>query len=121
MKITGSLIVCGVAAAFTATTLLINPSAPPTAAVPTAAASSSEITASGFAFTSATVAPGATVTIRNLDGDSHTVTAAAGVFDSGIVAPGDTAIIVAPTAQGVYAFVCSIHPSMAAQLTVALR
>jgi plastocyanin len=109
MKITGSLIVCGVAAAFTATTLLINPSAPPTAAVPTAAASSSEITASGFAFTSATVAPGATVTIRNLDGDSHTVT------------PGDTAIIVAPTAQGVYAFVCSIHPSMAAQLTVALR
>jgi plastocyanin len=116
MKITGSLIVCGLAAAFTTTALVIDPDPPPPAGAKASAAS--EIAISNFAFEVGTVAAGATITVRNLDGTEHTATSAAGGFDSAVVAPGHTATITAPTRAGVYEFVCNIHPSMRGRLIV---
>jgi plastocyanin len=116
MKITGSLIVCGVAAAFTATTLLINPDVATPA--PSAQASTAEITISQFAFSEATAAPGASVAVRNLDDTEHTATSASGEFDTRAIAIGGTATILAPTEPGVYEFVCNIHPSMRGRLSV---
>ena len=120
MKFTGSLAVCCIAAAFTATTLLINPDpASPSAAAEVAASGAApQITIAQFAYTSATVAPGATLTVSNLDADDHTVTSTQGLFDTGAVAAGGAIGFVAPTAPGVYSFVCVIHPSMSGQLTV---
>ncbi|MBK5332706.1 MAG: cupredoxin domain-containing protein [Ilumatobacteraceae bacterium] len=117
MKITGSLIVCVVAAGFTATALLINPDpVQPSAAA--AVGASQEIAISQFTFSSAAVAPGATLTVDNLDGVEHTVTATDGSFDSGVVAAGGAVGLVAPEVPGVYSFFCAIHPSMTGQLTV---
>ena len=121
MKITGSLVVCVTAAAFTATVLLINPDpAPSPAATAVAAAPGAPptITISQFAFNSVTASPGATVAVNNLDGVEHTVTAADGAFDSGVLATGGVVGLVAPTTPGVYSFLCAIHPSMSGQLTV---
>jgi plastocyanin len=115
MKITGSLIVCGLAAAFTATVLVVDPD-PPT--LGSKASAASEITISNFAFDVGSVAAGATITVRNLDDTEHTATSAAGGFDSAVVAPGHTATLTAPTQAGVYEFVCNIHPSMHGRLTV---
>lgn len=119
MKITGSLIVCVTAAAFTATVLLVNPEPTPR---PVAAAAEPgappTITISQFTFTPVTVTPGATLTIDNLDGVEHTVTATDGSFDSGVIATNGVVGLVAPTAPGVYSFLCAIHPSMRGQLTV---
>jgi plastocyanin len=114
MKITASLIVCVVAAAFTATALFVHPPASPT---PQAQASTAEITISQFAFSDVSATPGATVTVRNLDDTEHTVSSP-GHFDTGAVAQLATASIVAPTEPGSYAFVCHIHPSMRGRLTV---
>jgi plastocyanin len=116
MKITGSLIVCGVAAAFTAATLLVNPDAAKQA--PLAQASTAEITISQFAFSDTTATPGATISVRNLDDTEHTVTSSPGQFDTGAVAATGTSTIVAPSTPGVYEFVCNIHPSMRGRLTV---
>ena len=122
MNITGSLVVCVVAAGFTATTLLINPDSSPGRPAAAAAAvvpgATPEITISGFTFNAVTVAPGATVTVNNLDGVEHTVTATDGSFDTGVVAGGSAIAFVAPTAPGVFTFMCAIHPSMTGQLTV---
>jgi plastocyanin len=116
MKITGSLIICGLAAAFTATALVVDPD-PPTPAGATAS-SASAITISNFAFDVGSVAAGATITVRNLDDTEHTATSAAGGFDSAVIAPGHTATLTAPTRAGVYEFVCNIHPSMRGRLIV---
>ena len=118
MKITGSLIVCVVAGAFTATTLLVNPDPAPRPAVAAAPDAAPAITIAQFAFDSVAVPPGATVTVNNLDGDDHTVTSTGGFFDSGVVTGGSAIAVVAPAAPGVYSFVCVIHPSMSGQLTV---
>jgi plastocyanin len=120
MNITGSLVVCVTAAAFTATTLLVNPDpAPAPAAAPTVAGvASAEITVSQFTFSIATVPPGAAVTVNNLDGVEHTVTATDGSFDSGVVDSATAMAFVAPNAPGTYSFVCAIHPSMSGQLIV---
>jgi plastocyanin len=119
MKITGSLLVCVSAAAFTATVLLINPD-PATRREATAAAlgTPATITISQFTFTTVTVAPGATIAVDNVDGVEHTVTATDGSFDSGVIATGSAAGLVAPTTPGIYSFLCAIHPSMTGQLTV---
>lgn len=125
MKVTGSLIVCTAAAAFTAVLLLINPDPSPTkpgavseygdtAAVATAA----EITILKFAFSSITVAPDAVVKVTNLDEFDHTASASDGSFDTRKLQGGATVEIVAPSKPGTYAFVCKIHPSMKGTLTV---
>lgn len=63
------------------------------------------------------VAPGASVTVANLDGEPHTVTADDGSFDQGVDG-GASAAFVAPATPGTYSFVCRIHPSMHGQIVV---
>jgi plastocyanin len=126
MKITGSLIVCSLAAAFTAGTLLLNPDPAPAPApaaaasppAPGAPAAPPQITIQGFAFTSVTARPGEAITVQNLDETEHTVSSSDGAFDTGVIPPQGTSTVIAPLTPGVYSFVCAIHPSMIGQLTV---
>ncbi len=89
-----------------------------TAAAGAATASGATITIQGFAFTAATVKPGAKVTVDNKDSTTHTVTADKGEFNTGNVDGGTTATFTAPSKPGSYAFHCNIHSSMHGTLTV---
>src|SRR5829696_3437161 len=127
MKLTGSLIVCSIAAAFTGTALLVNPDPAP-AATPAAAADAAaavpgagvtpQITVQQFAFTSVTARPGEAIAVQNFDEVDHTVSSSQGLFDSGVLSAQGAASLVAPSAPGTYEFVCTIHPTMVGQLTV---
>lgn len=83
--------------------------APPAAAV---------LTIQGFEFVAPAVAPGAPLTVSNLDATEHTVTAKDGSFRSGAVSGGQQATVTAPVAPGQYDYFCSIHPDMTGTLTV---
>lgn len=69
----------------------------------------------GFAFEDLTVASGAEILVDNRDSAGHTVTGDA--FDVS-VSGSSTATFVAPASPGAYEFVCTIHPTMSATLTV---
>jgi plastocyanin len=64
-----------------------------------------------------TVSAGTTVTWTNHDGVQHTVTAADKSFDSGAIDAGGT-FSHQFTTPGTYAYHCSIHPTMTAQIIV---
>jgi len=65
-----------------------------------------------------TVAPGATVTIKNDDSAEHSVTSQTeGKFDVHVDA-GEQGTLTAPTEPGKYAFYCVYHPSMKGTLIV---
>ncbi len=146
-KLTGSLIVCLAAAAFTAGALLLNQDSPGPAPVAMAADATADASPTstpggayrtpargspagapagnparleiqGFAFSAVTAGRRGGVAIQNRDGVPHTVTADNGGFDSGRVAPIGTARIVAPAAPGNYRFTCLIHPQMSGTLVV---
>ena len=123
-RITGSLVVCAAAAAFTAGALIVNAAddASPVSAAPTSAAGASAASATvvikNFAFSRATVRPGATVTVTNRDGVSHTVTADANAFNTGPLKAGASVTLRAPTKPGTYTFFCAIHPDMKGTLVV---
>lgn len=78
----------------------------------------STVSARDFAFTSITVAAGATVTFENADAAAHTMTADDGAFDTGRVEGGGSSTVQAPTSPGEHGFHCEIHPSMTGTLTV---
>jgi plastocyanin len=84
-----------------------------------AAASAVVLHISKFAYqTPASVAPGATVTVMNMDGEAHTVTAdSGGAFDTKID-PGKSATFTAPMKPGSYAFHCTYHGNMHGTLVV---
>lgn len=68
--------------------------------------------------TPASVSPGATVTVMNMDGEAHTVTADSGsVFDVK-ADPGTSVTFTAPTKPGTYAFHCTYHSNMHGMLVV---
>ena len=73
-----------------------------------------------FAFSPShlTVAPGATVTVRNEDVTTHTVTSTDKTFDTGDVSPGASKTFTAPTKPGSYGYICSIHQYMTGTLSV---
>ena len=121
-RMTGSLVVCVGAGLFTAGALLFGPGedapAPSATPVPGAsAATSPTLGISGFKFASVTVKPGASVSIANRDGATHTVTADKGAFNTKVIGKSTTALR-APTAPGTYTFFCAIHPEMRGTLTV---
>lgn len=64
-----------------------------------------------------TVAPGSTVTWKNLDEEPHTVTSETGLFRSGGLDTGD-AFRFKFDQPGVYKYRCSIHPQMVGTVTV---
>jgi plastocyanin len=72
-----------------------------------------------FAYRSpASVSPGATVSVMNMDGEGHTVTADTG-GDFDVQAPaGKTVTFTAPTVPGTYAFHCTYHSNMHGVLIV---
>jgi plastocyanin len=94
-----------------------NASAPGAAGETTAAAS---ITIKDFAYGAPlTVAPGATVTVTNMDAAAHTVTADKGqAFDAKVAGHGGTATFTAPSTAGTYPYHCTYHPEMHGTLTV---
>jgi plastocyanin len=66
-----------------------------------------------------TVAPGAVVTVTNMDSAPHTVTAQEGkAFDVEVGGSGATATFTAPSKPGSYPYFCTIHPNMKGTLTV---
>lgn len=87
-----------------------------TSAAPDASAALISITDFTF-MVPASVAPGATITIKNDDSQAHTVTSTAGGFDVK-VDPNGTATLTAPDQAGSYPFVCSFHADMTATLVV---
>src|SRR5829696_1177780 len=112
-RITGSVVVCAAAGAFTAGALFYQPGFSSSAA-PAAAGT---VAIKSFSFAPATARPGATVTVVNGDGVDHTVTADAGGFN--VKARGGTSVSFrAPARAGSYAFFCAIHPEMTGTLVV---
>ncbi|MDX6215770.1 MAG: hypothetical protein QOG99_1354 [Frankiales bacterium] len=86
---------------------------------PATADSGPTITIKAFRYTSQQVAPGTTITVRNLDDTDHTVTSdISGQFDAGDVKSGTPKTFTAPTKPGTYAFHCNFHASMHGSLTV---
>lgn len=73
-----------------------------------------------FAFSpgTLTVAPGATVTVRNEDQATHTVTANGKAFDTGDIPGGHTVTFKAPSKPGQYPYICQIHQYMTGMLDV---
>src|SRR5215212_5855168 len=64
-----------------------------------------------------TVKPGDSIVWVNKDLFPHTVTAKAGVFDSRQIEPGKSWTY-RSVKKGVFTYVCSLHPTMQAQLQV---
>lgn len=73
-----------------------------------------------FAFSPATlrVRPGATVTVMNSDGVTHTLTSTTGAFDTGDISGGSSAHFTAPMSTGSYPYRCGIHQFMTGMLVV---
>lgn len=80
-------------------------------------AAADSITISGFAFESATVGAGATVSISNEDSTAHTVTSDDDLFDVN-VSGGSEGELTAPDEAGSYDYHCAIHSSMTGTLVV---
>jgi plastocyanin len=84
-----------------------------------AASSAVVIHISKFAYqTPASVSPGATVTVMNMDGEAHTVTADSGSAFDVKADPGASTTFTAPTKPGTYAFHCTYHSNMHGMLVV---
>jgi plastocyanin len=91
-----------------------------------ASTSTTETTQSGATITIAdmsfgepvTVAPGATITIKNQDSVEHSVTSKTEGKFSVDVDGKEQGTLTAPTAPGTYAFYCKYHPSMNGTLIV---
>jgi plastocyanin len=92
---------------------------PTTAAAASSGAASDTITIQNLKFTSITVKPGATVTVKNEDTTTHTSSADNGEWNTGNIDAGSSATFTAPTKPGSYKFHCTIHTFMTGTLTVA--
>jgi plastocyanin len=64
-----------------------------------------------------TIAPGDTVTWKNMDGEPHTVASRDGLFRSPALDQNDTYTFKFDHA-GVFKYICSIHPKMMGTITV---
>jgi plastocyanin len=66
----------------------------------------------------ASVAPGATVSVMNMDSEAHTITADEGNAFNVQTPPGKVVTFTAPTTPGSYAFHCTYHSNMHGVLVV---
>jgi plastocyanin len=76
------------------------------------------IKSSAFLPAHVTVAPRATVTVRNEDEAIHTLTADNQAFNTGDVTRGQPATFTAPMQPGKYPYHCILQPYMTGVLTV---
>jgi plastocyanin len=78
------------------------------------------VTISNFMYSpmSASVAPGATVTVVNQDAVTHTLTATGGQFGTGDIGAGQKKTFTAPSKPGSYHYICNIHQYMMGTITV---
>jgi plastocyanin len=98
-------------------------SSSPAQDTPASAASSADsgptLTIKGFRYSALQVAPGTTITVKNLDDAEHTVTSdKKGLFAVEDIASGKPKTFTAPTTPGTYTFYCQYHASMHGSLTV---
>jgi plastocyanin len=68
--------------------------------------------------TPASVSPGATVSVMNMDGEAHTVTADSGAAFDVKSPPGQTVTFTAPSTPGSYPYHCTYHGNMHGVLVV---
>jgi plastocyanin len=97
------------------------PAPSPTATISRPVPGAARIVIRNYAFLPAnlTVHPGDKITVTNLDGVQHTLTENPGTaFDTGTLNGGASATITAPSAAGIYPYICDIHPFMRGILTV---
>lgn len=108
------------------TTSQTSASSPETPATPASAPTSSApdakpavITVKDFTYTvPASVAPGAKVSVKNLDAQNHTLTSTPkGAFEV-LAKAGETVTFTAPTKAGSYPFICDFHADMMGTLVV---
>ena len=72
-----------------------------------------------FAYqTPASVSPGATVSVMNIDGEAHTVTADSAAPSTTRRPAGTTTTFTAPSTPGSYPFHCTYHGNMHGVLVV---
>jgi plastocyanin len=97
-----------------------HPTASNTTASNPTAASSDHIMISNFMYSpmTADVAPGATVSVTNMDGVTHTLSATGGQFNTGDITPHETKTFRAPTKPGTYHYICQIHQYMMGTIVV---
>jgi plastocyanin len=90
------------------------------AASKSTSASSDHITISNFMFSpmSDEVAPGATVSVTNSDGVTHTLSATGGQFNTGQIGSHQTKTFRAPSTPGTYHYICQIHQYMMGTIVV---
>lgn len=123
-----TLLICMVAALVAAVGLFIPSLSPvttsqaapvpaPESAAPDGATATIQIVDFGYAG-DLVVQAGSTVQVINDDGVPHTLTAVDGSVDTGVIGGNGTGTFLAPNADGVIDFICTIHPSMTGQLTV---
>ncbi|HEV2633507.1 MAG TPA: cupredoxin domain-containing protein [Actinocrinis sp.] len=122
VSVSTALLLAGCSSSSTAAPASSNPAASaPASAASVAPAAADTIVIKNFAFAPAslTVAPGAKVTVTNDDTVAHTVTATGSkAFDTGDIGGGKTVTFTAPSADGSYAYICSIHQYMQGTLIV---
>jgi plastocyanin len=84
-----------------------------------ARAATHSVAIADFAYTPATltITAGDTVTWTNQDSAVHTATSTTGAFDSGDLAQGESYSLTF-TAPGTFAYLCTPHPEMTAQIVV---
>jgi plastocyanin len=68
--------------------------------------------------TPATISPGATVSVMNMDGEAHTVTSDQNGAFAVRVPAGETVMFTAPASAGSYDFHCEYHSNMQGTLVV---
>jgi plastocyanin len=119
-RLTPTLAICCAAFAFACTAAALDLGRDSVYAPAAVASPSGDATVAiqGFAFSSTTARPGATVEVWNRDGTEHTLTAADGSFDTKVISAGGRATFTAPLTPGTYRILCNIHPSMKGQLVV---
>jgi plastocyanin len=93
---------------------------PPAAGSTAPAPSHLSVTIKNFTFqpSTFTVAPGATISVTNKDGVTHTFTSDSGHFSTGNIAPGETKTVTAPMKPGTYTYRCMIHQFMTGRFVV---
>lgn len=113
------LILFGTGGCASGTGVPASTSAPPSGATQTAGTAAATITIKDFAYGDPlTVAPGAVVTVTNLDSAAHTVTADEGQAFDAVVKGGGTGTFTAPTQPGSYPYHCTYHTNMHGTLVV---